>query len=48
LFNATGGGFGRMAAEGRIRRVRPDVAFTPEDTANPERIEEQLGGWRTP
>ena len=42
LFNATGGGFGRLAAEGRLRRVAPDCTFIPEDIANPEKIEKKL------
>ncbi len=42
LFNATGGGTDRLEAEGGVRHVRPDYAFTSKDAADPMRIEEIL------
>jgi cysteate synthase len=46
LFNATGGGSGRLAAEGRAHRVEPDFTFVGQDTDKPADIEKILSGRR--
>jgi len=42
LYNATGGGAKRLAAEDRSRSVEPDYIFTPDEAKSPGIIEKKL------
>jgi cysteate synthase len=46
LFNATGGGARRMAAEGRTRRLEPDYVFSAAEAKSPEDIAKKLSDKR--